>query len=294
MNDCLPNSDWCAVREDGSRPVGSGRCERNGRSHYFTRQAISEFITGGVASTLMERQYKSPDDLVVEESEGGDDYTTSRDTILQVLQKAYGEEAVLQWGTGMLELLQQTGVLQHGLSESEFSPEGRGRKELECYAQLCSSTKGRELLRKMRENRENRCASCGYEPAKQSPGKFDEALPELSSKNAQDAEDLLTMWGSGERLGLLRQALHSIQEIRRPSKNGLSSISGRTQMKRKYIVRRLTPLETCRLQGFPDWWEDGANGSDAARYKMYGNAIALPCAIDVLARIEEAFNETDR
>lgn len=62
---------------------------------------------------------------------------------------------------------------------------------------------------------------------------------------------------------------------------------------RKYIVRRLTPLECCRLQGFPDWWEDGANGSDAARYKMFGNAIALPCAIDVLARIEEAFHEED-
>ena len=24
-----------------------------------------------------------------------------------------------------------------------------------------------------------------------------------------------------------------------------------------YIVRRLTPLECCRLQGFPDWWENG-------------------------------------
>ena len=24
---------------------------------------------------------------------------------------------------------------------------------------------------------------------------------------------------------------------------------------RKYIIRRLTPLECCRLQGFPDWWE---------------------------------------
>jgi len=25
---------------------------------------------------------------------------------------------------------------------------------------------------------------------------------------------------------------------------------------RKYIIRRLTPLECCRLQGFPDWWCD--------------------------------------
>jgi DNA (cytosine-5)-methyltransferase 1 len=54
---------------------------------------------------------------------------------------------------------------------------------------------------------------------------------------------------------------------------------------RKYIVRRLTPLECCRLQGFPDWWEDGVEGSDTARYKMWGNGIALPCAADVLRRI---------
>ena len=54
---------------------------------------------------------------------------------------------------------------------------------------------------------------------------------------------------------------------------------------RMYIVRRLTPLECCRLQGFPDWWEDGVEGSDSARYKMWGNGIALPCAQDVLRRI---------
>ena len=54
---------------------------------------------------------------------------------------------------------------------------------------------------------------------------------------------------------------------------------------RKYIVRRLTPTECARLQGFPDWWCDGANGSDTAQYKLWGNGIALPCAIDVLGRI---------
>ena len=59
---------------------------------------------------------------------------------------------------------------------------------------------------------------------------------------------------------------------------------------RRYIVRRLTPLECCRLQGFPDWWEDGANGSDSARYKMWGNGIALPCAEDVMRRIAKEMN----
>ena len=54
---------------------------------------------------------------------------------------------------------------------------------------------------------------------------------------------------------------------------------------RKYIVRRLTPTECARLQGFPDWWCDGAEGSDTAQYKLWGNGIALPCAVDVLRRI---------
>lgn len=62
---------------------------------------------------------------------------------------------------------------------------------------------------------------------------------------------------------------------------------------RKYVVRRLTPLECCRLQGFPDWWEDGVEGSDSARYKMWGNGIALPCAVDVLGRIRDE-NRPDR
>lgn len=56
---------------------------------------------------------------------------------------------------------------------------------------------------------------------------------------------------------------------------------------RKYIVRRLTPLECCRLQGFPDWWEDGVEGSDSARYKMWGNGVALPCVERVMYGIRK-------
>lgn len=52
-----------------------------------------------------------------------------------------------------------------------------------------------------------------------------------------------------------------------------------------YILRRLTPTECARLQGFPDWWTDGAEGSDSAIYKMWGNGIALPCAADVIGRL---------
>ena len=40
--------------------------------------------------------------------------------------------------------------------------------------------------------------------------------------------------------------------------------------RRRYIVRRLTPLECCRLQGYPDGWTEN---------------LAIPCAYDVIRRL---------
>jgi DNA (cytosine-5)-methyltransferase 1 len=100
-----------------------------------------------------------------------------------------------------------------------------------------------------------------------------------------------------------------------------------------YIVRRLTPTECARLQGFPDAWghpdiketlsdEEYAfwlnvrnthaeiNGkatkeytreqmltwynklhTDSAEYKLWGNGIALPCALYVMQGIAEVLHE---
>ena len=57
------------------------------------------------------------------------------------------------------------------------------------------------------------------------------------------------------------------------------------QTNRKYVLRRLTPTECARLQGFPDWWCDGADGSDSAQYKLWGNGVALPCVAFIMERI---------
>lgn len=103
----------------------------------------------------------------------------------------------------------------------------------------------------------------------------------------------------------------------------------------EYIIRRLTPLECCRLQGFPDNWAEElgipeptqedidhwrevfrtqmeAMGeskkektdnqirkwlkdpeSDSAKYKMWGNGIALPCAMFVMEGIATILSEED-
>ena len=62
----------------------------------------------------------------------------------------------------------------------------------------------------------------------------------------------------------------------------------REAVETQYIVRRLTPLECCRLQGMPDWWLDDVEGSDAARYKLWGNGMALPNALYIMEGIAQA------
>ena len=43
------------------------------------------------------------------------------------------------------------------------------------------------------------------------------------------------------------------------------------------LIRRLTPRECERLQGFPDGWTDLPGAADAPRYKALGNSVAVPC-----------------
>ena len=53
-------------------------------------------------------------------------------------------------------------------------------------------------------------------------------------------------------------------------------------VEQKNLIRRLTPLECERLQGFPDHWTDIPGASDSARYKALGNSVAIPCVDFVL------------
>jgi len=57
------------------------------------------------------------------------------------------------------------------------------------------------------------------------------------------------------------------------------------------LIRRLTPLECERLQGFPDGWTDIPGASDSARYKALGNSVAIPCVEYVMAGIAAALAE---
>jgi hypothetical protein len=54
-------------------------------------------------------------------------------------------------------------------------------------------------------------------------------------------------------------------------------------------VRRLTPTECARLQGFPDDWNSFQ--SDSSRYKQYGNAVTVNVAEWIGKRIMESVHE---
>ena len=60
-------------------------------------------------------------------------------------------------------------------------------------------------------------------------------------------------------------------------------------------VRRLTPMECERLQGFPDswtkWTDEGKEQADSHRYKQMGNAVAVPVVSWIVNRLMGATND---
>lgn len=57
------------------------------------------------------------------------------------------------------------------------------------------------------------------------------------------------------------------------------------------MIRRLTPMECERLQGFPDGWTEGQ--ADTHRYKQMGNAVAVPVVSWLVNRLMEASHDMD-
>lgn len=85
-----------------------------------------------------------------------------------------------------------------------------------------------------------------------------------------------------------RENIHSRPE-------SIKDILKRAVQKVTYVIRRLTPVECERLQGYPDNWTkygaDGTEIADTARYKAIGNSICVYCAERVYRGILDALEE---
>ena len=106
--------------------------------------------------------------------------------------------------------------------------------------------------------------------------------------------------GITQSSGLDHHAVYSRQRVDDFRENGVVSTQSARQHKDAtdlvcqqaeayaYLIRRLTPLECERLQGFPDGWTDIPGASDSARYKALGNSVAIPCVEFIMGRIAAA------
>ncbi|MFR5844612.1 MAG: DNA cytosine methyltransferase [Oscillospiraceae bacterium] len=119
-------------------------------------------------------------------------------------------------------------------------------------------------------------------------------------KNQHICEQATPNLGITQSSGLDRHAVYSRQRVDDFRHNDVASTQSARQYKDAtdlicqqaeacaHLIRRLTPLECERLQGFPDGWTDIPGASDSARYKALGNSVAIPCVEFIMSRIAAA------
>ena len=252
----------------------------------------ADIYTGGTVGTLTTDGSSPKHNNRVIVGEGcNDGNAKERNTfeILCLLRKEIGEKAFAEWGIAIVAPFQQAEVLRQGVHEKSFSENREEQSDIQQRPYNSEIDKQvdykRNCLPKMWDNAEFRCSPCGRGLYQQFREQFDCALQKLSHENPSPQEFMYSLWQASEGIRVLREALSEIQEIR-----------GRIDMQRKKSVRirRLTPREVWRLQGFPDEYFDRAKAagvSDSQLYKQAGNAVTVNVARAIGERLKEIEDE---
>ena len=80
----------------------------------------------------------------------------------------------------------------------------------------------------------------------------------------------------------------TLNKINQTIRSGSGSVDQSGAVLKNSQVRRLTPVECERLQGFPDNWTD--DQADSHRYKQIGNAVAVPVVEWIVGRLVDYDN----
>lgn len=102
--------------------------------------------------------------------------------------------------------------------------------------------------------------------------------------------------------GTLTESTKTKGNIPSTPKKSIKDLLKKATQKVVYIIRRLTPVEGERLQGYPDdWTKYGADGNiiaDTARYRAIGNSICVYCAerlyIGIIRILQEEEKDNER
>lgn len=235
-----------------------------------------------------------------------DGQTDEADTfaLLRELRDQVGEEAFTQWGLGISHTFQSPEILRpqvHGGSvRCEAEQEHEVVNDSLSRPEDCAERSVRSLWNAGCEG----CPPQGWKPSKQLAGELGAHLSILSHQGASGRTFLHDMWRSSCGIRSLQQALSPFEEMGRPTR------SENQPKHADWAVRRLTPTEAERLQGYPDGhtlievnkrrtveedearyllakgahvaldnqgrWRTNA-AADGPRYKALGNAWAVAC-----------------
>ena len=207
--------------------------------------------------------------------------------ILRLLRKTVGEAAFTEWGLGIVAALRAPEILQSSLYGLGLRSAADSRNVLDRSASARPKTcSERAVLAVLAAGRDG-CPSQGWQLPEQLAEQLGASLSVLPQSRSQRAAFLHDLSIASQGIGVLREALSALQEVRKPAfnKNQPAHIG--------WAVRRLTPTEAARLQGFPDdqtrieWrGKPASQCPDGPQYKGYGNSMAVPVIRWICKRIE--------
>jgi hypothetical protein len=249
-------------------------------------------------------------------------------TILSILREEIGAEAFTQWGLGILYSFYKEEILQSNM----YGEKIRNSTPREYWPIYCSLSCEKDLSeRAMQSVWEAQCLGCTsqrWQPSESKSRELGAYLSKLSHESTPGKSFLFDLWCASQGSRILHQALSAIQktwesiEIKLSNKEKMfdyrlsieepfkwdvwktqdaiykRNIRKNTKDKKgmcenEMAVRRLTPRETERLQGFPDdftripWkGKPPEQCPDGPRYKAIGNSMCVNVLAWIGRRIE--------
>ena len=157
-----------------------------------------------------------------------------------------------------------------------------------------------KTMRDLWENFKTRCSPQRWGLSEQQIREFYDVMQKLSYEDTQTKKEMCNMWRTNEGIRILQQALFEIQEIWRSiddkAKESLQDLwrtskcervmyktLSRNEAEGNFRIRKLTPLETWRLQGFKDadFEKAQAVNSNSQLYKQAGNSISVNVLMEI-------------
>lgn len=238
----------------------------------FRMVAFGEYSDDGTASTLKRRDYKDATDLVVTRA-----YSTPHNIIGRSDQAGGNGQQFMEEISYTLDTRKEAHAVAYAIRTAQTSSNGWGISEESAYTldrakgqAICLMDQGGSNMNvEVEKTGTLRAQTHGHEPIiiREREGKPGGGKGALLSTDKS-----FTIQRTNDQVLFERRDNREVQD---------------------YAVRRLTPKECERLQGFPDGWTQIAYRGKAAedcpdgpRYEALGNSMAVPCMRWIGERIQ--------